>query len=140
MPKLIPTVRKTLSGLADTFDVFGRKSSRVRSGRPARSSFLPAIALFFLLSANAAEKVTPIREVLRDHDANYVPDRLGETITVSGDLHSSPVNLREVGPDATDYPSLVNLHDTTGGNAHLTRNTPLPARSLTVGDNLDARC
>src|SRR5438552_10088760 len=139
MPKLIPTVRKTLSGLAGALDVFGRKSSPVRSGRPARSSFPPATVLFFLLSANAAEKLTPIGEVLRDQDANYVPDRLGETFTVSGVLISSPVNLREFGPDATEHATLVNLQDGTGGIALFTRNTALLASGFKGGDAVQAR-
>ena len=89
MPILNPTVPKTLSALAELFDVFVRISAPVRGGRQARFTFLSAIILIFTLSASAAEKVTPIREMLRDNDANYVPDRLGETFTVSGVMGAS---------------------------------------------------
>jgi len=139
MPMLIPTARKTLRGLADTFDVFGRKPSLVGFGRSAPSGFLPAFVLWFVLTANSAEKVTPIREVLRDNDANYVPDRLGETFTVSGVLISSPVNLRGFGPDATEHASLVNLQDGTVGIALFTRNTTLLASGFKGGDAVQAR-
>src|SRR5207247_8965121 len=99
----------------------------------------PAFVLLFVLTANSAEKVTPIREVLRDNDANYVPDRLGETFTVSGVLISSPVNLRGFGPDATEHASLVNLQDGTGGIALFTRNTALLASGFKGGDAVQAR-
>jgi len=139
MPMLIPTMRKTLSGLADTFDVLGPKRSPIGTSRSAPSGLLPAIALLLVLSANAAEKVTPIREVLRDNDANYVPDRLGETFTVSGVLISSPVNLRGFGPDSTEYATVVNLQDGTGGIALFTRNTALLASGFKNGDAVEAR-
>src|SRR2546427_3457033 len=139
MPMLKLTVRRTLGGLADTFDVFRRNPTPVRGGRPVRSSFLPAIVLFLVLSVNAAEKVTPIRELLRDNDANFVPDRLGETFTVSGVLISNPVNLRGFGPDATENASLVNLQDGTGGIVLFTHNTALLASGFRAGDAVQAR-
>src|SRR5256885_1260340 len=92
-----------------------------------------------LTKTQPAPRVTPIREVLRDNDANYVPDRLGETFTVSGVLISSPVNLRGFGPDATEQAYLVNLQDGTGGIALFTRNTTLLAGGFKGGDAVQAR-
>src|SRR6266516_2323874 len=43
--------------------------------------------------AQATERTTPLQEVLRDKDGNFVPDRLGEMFTVSGVLISDPVNV-----------------------------------------------
>ncbi len=139
MPMLISTERTLRSGLADILDVFARIPYCHGIDRSARSGFWPALVLLIALSANAAEKVTPIREVLRDNDANYVPDRLGETFTVSGVLISNPVNLRGFGPDSTEPASLVNLQDATGGIALFTRNTALLASGFKIGDAVQAR-
>src|SRR5213075_1222286 len=139
MPMLIPTLCKTPNGLADIFDEFGRKPGFAAIGPSAASGFLLAIILLFVLTAHAAEKVTPIREVLRDNDANYVPDRLGETFTVSGVLISNPVNSRGSGPDATERPSLLNLQDDSGGIVLFTRDSALLASGFRIGDTVQAR-
>jgi PAS domain S-box-containing protein len=94
---------------------------------------------FFLPEANAAERVTPIQELLRDNDGNFVPDRLGETFTIAGVLTSDPVSLRGFGPDATEYASLVSLQDETAGITLFTRNTALLAGGFQRGDSVQAR-
>jgi len=138
MPILIPTVRKMLNGLAGPFDVFRRTRLPMRSDRSARFGFLSGLLLLLVLTANAAETVTPIREVLRDNDANFVPDRLGEMFTISGVLISSPV-IPRVAPEATEYASVVNLQDSTAGIVLFTRNTKLLASGFKVGDAVQAR-
>jgi len=137
MPMLIPIIQKTLRAFADACDVFGRQPFLI--GRSSLSGFFSAVILLFVLSANAAEKVTPIREVLRDLDANFVPDRLGEIFTVSGVLISSPINLRGFGPDGTEYASMVSLQDGTGGITLFTRNAALLASGFKGGDAVQAR-
>ena len=90
------------------------------------SGFLPlflTIASFLVASATAAERPTPLQEVLRDKDGNFVPDRLGETFTVSGVLVSDPVNRKGFGPDGAEYASLANLQDDTGAIVLFTRDT-----------------
>ena len=90
-------------------------------------------------TARAAERITPIQEVLRDKDGNFVPDRLGETFTVSGVLISDPINLRGFGSDAAEYASLVNLQDNTGALVLFTRNTALLGSGFQRGDIVQAR-
>ena len=106
------------------------------------SSFLPlflTIASFLVASATAAERPTPLQEVLRDKDGNFVPDRLGETFTVSGVLVSDPVNRKGFGPDGAEYASLANLQDDTGAIVLFTRDTGLLSGGLKRGDAVEAR-
>src|SRR2546430_5122257 len=86
-------------------------------------SFIPA-------PAQATERITPLQEVLRDKDGNFVPDRLGEMFTVSGVLVSDPVNRKGFGPDGTEYASLANLQDDTGAIVLFTRDTGLLSGGL----------
>jgi len=65
--------------------------------------------------AKASESIT-IKQALVDKDGNYVPDRLGETVTLTGVLTSTPIVLS---PGA----SLVHLQDTTGGIVLFTTQT-----------------
>src|ERR1044071_2018071 len=103
---------------------------------------LPCLTLALLsapAAGRAAERITPLQEVLRDKDGNFVPDRLGETFTVSGTLTSDPINLKGYGPDASEYASLVHLQDDTGAIALFTRNTGLLNSGLSRGDVVQAR-
>src|SRR5438094_2443877 len=96
------------------------------------------LAAFIPAPAQAAERITPLQEVLRDKDGNFVPDRLGEMFTVSGVLVSDPVNVSGYGPDASEYASLVNLQDDSGGIVLFTRDSALLNSGFSRGDVVQA--
>src|SRR5438034_11128224 len=110
----------------------------ISSGRSLLIVLWLAIASFVPASAEAADRITPLQEVLRDKDGNFVPDRLGETFTVSGILISDPIDQKGYGPDGSEYASLVNLQDNTGGILLFTSNAGLLAGDLKRGPGLQA--
>ena len=136
MSFLISPLRQKLAGFAEKLRIL-KPAFAGRSRGPLLFSCF-AIVLFMVASARAAERTTPIQEVLRDNDRNFVPDRLGENFTVSGILISDPIKLRGFGSDAAEYASLVNLQDGTGGLVLFTRNTALLG-TFKRGDIVQAR-
>jgi two-component system, cell cycle sensor histidine kinase and response regulator CckA len=89
--------------------------------------------LFFSSPAAAQEpKTIKVREALRDDDGNYIPDRLGETVTLVGVLTSDPLVLS---PAA----SLISLQDDTGGIVLFTRDTSLLTGHFNRGDLVEVR-
>lgn len=81
--------------------------------------------------AKSFESMT-IKEALQDKDGKYVPDRLGQTVTLTGVLTSTPVVLS---PGA----SLVHLQDSTGGIVLFTTQTDVLAAHFHRGDRVQAR-
>ena len=137
---LILPLRQKFPGLISTFFSLLRQPGFAK-GRLIRRLFLSwfLLASFLVASVRGAETITPIQEVLRDKNGDFVPDRLGEIFTVSGMLISDPVNLHGLGADATEYASLVNLQDKTGGIVLFTRNTTLLGSGFKNGDLVQAR-
>src|SRR6266513_2392021 len=87
MPILISPLREVSGVSANAPSVSRREPAFARghsSGRLLVSCF--AIVSLVVASALGAERITPIQEGLRDNDGNFVPDRLGETFTLSGIL------------------------------------------------------
>ena len=68
--------------------------------------------------AQSLPPVTPISEAVRDNDADFVPDLLGQQIAVEGVLTSDPARS---GSDI----NLVNLEDSTAGILLVSRNSNL---------------
>jgi PAS domain S-box-containing protein len=96
------------------------------------SLLIISVLLSALTAATQEPKVVTVKEALRDEDRNYVPDRLGETVTLIGVLTSDPLILS---PTA----SLINLQDDTGGILLFTRDTALLAGHFNRGDLVEAR-
>ena len=78
-----------------------------------------------------AESIT-IQEALRDKDGNYIPVRLGETVTLTGVLTSTPIVLS---PAA----GVVHLQDSTGGIVLFTSQTDMLVGHFHRGDLVEAR-
>ncbi len=100
-----------------------------------RFVFLPLVLSFFFSALTAATqepKPISVREALRDDDRNYIPDRLGQTVTLVGVLTCDPLILS---PAA----SLINLQDDTGGIALFTRDTTLLVGHFNRGDLVEVR-
>src|SRR5436309_14297222 len=140
MPILSPLWRPTFGRCAAGFGIW-RKRIAPEPERSSRLLLLCCIAMgaFIATNALAAERITPLQEVLRDKDGNFVPDRLGETFTVSGILISDPIDQKGYGPDGSEYASLVNLQDNTGGILLFTRNTGLLHGGFKRGVAVEAR-
>jgi two-component system, sensor histidine kinase and response regulator len=111
------------------------------TGHAIRQRFFSgvAIALFMVASAQSAERITPIQEVLRDKNGDFVPDRLGEVFTVSGILTSDPAPLRGFGSDTADEASVMNVQDKTGGIVLVTRDAALLSGGFKRGNVVQAR-
>ncbi len=140
MPILISPLRQVSGVSADVPSVSRREPAFARghsNGRLLVSCF--AIVSLVVASALGAERITPIQEVLRDNDGNFVPDRLGETFTLSGVLSCDPINVGGFGPDSAEYATIVNLQDSTGGIVLFTRNTALFSSGFKRGDSVQAR-
>ena len=75
-------------------------------------------------------KISLIREVFLDANADGKPDHLGETVTVRGVLISDPISLQG--------PSLVNLQDSSGGVILFTRQEGLLVGKVHRGDLVTA--
>ncbi|HKS38206.1 MAG TPA: hypothetical protein VJW76_13495, partial [Verrucomicrobiae bacterium] len=86
-----------------------------------------------LVTALSQEVVTPLSEVLRDRDGDFVPDRMGENVTVVGVLTSDPVPLT---PFGRSYATLANLQDATGAVVLFTRDPALLESGYKRGDSV----
>jgi PAS domain S-box-containing protein len=85
------------------------------------------------LTAIAQETQTiSVKEALRDADGDYIPDRLGETVTLVGVLTSDPLVLGSAA-------SLVTLQDNTGGIVLFTPDTTLLVGQFNRGDLVKVR-
>jgi PAS domain S-box-containing protein len=85
------------------------------------------------LTAIAQETQTiSVRGALRDADGDYIPDRLGETVTLVGVLTSDPLVLGSAA-------CLVNLQDDTGGIVLFTPDTTLLVGQFNRGDLVKVR-
>src|ERR1700737_1687771 len=85
------------------------------------------------LTAIAQETQTiSVREALRDADGDYIPDRLGKTVTLTGVLTTDPLVL---GSPACP----VNLQDDTGGIVLFTPDTTLLVGQFNRGDLVKVR-
>ena len=140
MPKMISHPGEEYWGGNEVLGSFARKASFGQDRSLLRllvSWFV--IAVLAVCSTWAAERITPIRELLRDTNGDFVPDRLGESFTISGILTSDPFNLTGFGADSAEYASLVNLQDNSGGIALFTRNTTMLNTGFKRGDVVLAR-
>ncbi|NJN06406.1 MAG: hypothetical protein HC814_08615 [Rhodobacteraceae bacterium] len=78
---------------------------------------------------SAAAAVSSVQSVLVDADQNFVPDRLGESVTVEGILTSDPLlTARTV--------ALANLQDATGGVLLFTRAPSRLINRVKAGDEV----
>lgn len=103
------------------------------ASRVWRSAVLLVILASRVASLQAAEEPTEtVADVLRDLDGDFVPDRLGEIVSLSGVLTSDPLLI---GRDA----GLVNFQDRTGGLVLYTQGTTLLPGGLRRGDAVLAR-
>ncbi len=76
-------------------------------------------------------KTTPLSEVLRDRDGDFVPDRLGETFIVTGTLTSDPSPLT---PYGRSFATLAYLQDGTGGIVLFARDPALLSQEYKRAD------
>jgi PAS domain S-box-containing protein len=90
------------------------------------------LSIFAVPALAKPSQGTTVKEALRDNDGNYIPDRLGETVTLRGVLTSTPIVLS---PSA----SLVTLQDGTGGIVVFTEQTTLLVGHFNRGDLVEAR-
>lgn len=98
-----------------------------------RRMLLPLLLLGLLFGGAAAgqePQAIPIREALRDANGNYVPDRLGETVTLVGVLTT--------GPRTVTRGTLASFQDATGGILLYSREKALLA-GFERGDRVQAR-
>ena len=109
----------------------GRGAAVDRALHSAFSSLLLLLIPTVPLLASSSESVT-IKEALEDKEGHYIPDRLGETVTLTGVLTSGPIVLS---PAA----GLVHLQDSTGGIVLFTSQTGMLVGRFHRGDRVEAR-
>lgn len=94
------------------------------------AALLFSVAVVAPQSAGAQEsKTLLVREAFRDTDGNRIPDRSGETVTLTGVLTSEPVVSSRRG-------SWANLQDDSGGVVLFTRDSSMLAEKVQRGDSV----
>src|SRR2546425_1017106 len=90
-----------------------RRMHMKRSQRIGRTGLAMAFCISLTLTGAVGEdQPTRLSEVLKDRDADFVPDHLGETFLIAGTLTTDPMPLT---PSERNFATLANLQDETGG-------------------------